>query len=112
MYTLRGRDGVKAKVYIYTSIVLCLKTCKGEWVSENHQIWADILYGWSLLSAFKKQEFQYFQNNILGVPHKAMFWKCSSIISWNQTKFNILSFRSNQFDLKHEILVVELKLKY
>ena len=27
-------------------------------------------------------------------------------MSWSQSKFNILSFKSNKFDLKHEILLI------
>ena len=42
-----------------------------------------------------------FPINILGVPRK-MFLKYNEMISRRQSKFNILSFISNQFDLKHE----------
>ena len=48
---LRGRDVVKAKAYIYCfyEVILLFKSVQRGGVSENHQIWAYVLYGWSLL---------------------------------------------------------------
>ena len=52
------------------------------------------------------RNFKFFPNNILGVSHKKIFSKYNEHDSC-QSKFNILSFRSNKFDVKQEILLIK-----
>ena len=51
------------------------------------------------------QKFKFFPNNILGVSHKKYFQNAND--SWLQSTFNILSFKSNKFDMKHKILLIK-----
>ena len=44
-------------------------------------------------------------NYILGVSREKNFYKMKRV--WFQSKLNILSFKSNKFDLKHEIILIK-----
>ena len=48
----KGKEGS----IVFMTSFYCLKPCKGRGVSENHQIWAYVPYGWFLTEKLEQQK--------------------------------------------------------
>ena len=80
-----GGRGSRQKLtcIVFMMSFYCLKACKGQGVSENHQIWAYILYGWFLSNVL-------YRGMSLCSPLKFCICDISYTIFYK--KFNIFSY--------------------